>query len=70
MVKKDVVEMTLKEILEKEFGDDSSRILDEINQVYQDGVQGEALEMRINDVLKKAGKEPYMIRMSLVVAGG
>ncbi len=71
MVKKDVGKITLKEILQKQFGDDSSLILDEINQAYQKGVRGEALEKRVHDALKKAGKEPddQMI-LSLQVVGG
>ncbi len=71
MVKKDVEEITLKEILQKQFGDDSSLILDEINQAYQNGVQEEALEKLVNDALKKAGKEPVdQIMLSLQVVGG
>ena len=70
MPTKNVGEMTLKEIMQKQFGDDSSLILDEINRAYQDGVQGEALEKRINDALKEAGKEPYKLTMSVTVVGG
>jgi hypothetical protein len=71
MAKKNVGEITLKEILQKQFGDDSSRILDELNQAYQKGLQGEAFEKQVNDALKKAGKEPVdQMILSLQVVGG
>ena len=71
MSTKEVGEITLKEILQKQFGDDSSLILDEINQAYQKGVQEEDLQKLVNDALKKAGKEPVdSIVFSLQIIGG
>lgn len=70
MSTKNVGEITLKEILQKQFGDDSLLILDEINQAYQKGVQEEDLQKLVNDALTAAGKESYKLTLSVTIAGG
>ncbi len=50
--------MTVKEILEKKFGDEKSvKVMDRINHAYKNGTRGEIFDMHLNNVIKKEGPD-------------
>jgi hypothetical protein len=61
----DIGEVTVKEILEKQLGEEKAAgVLKEVNEAYQKGKRGEELQELFKDALKNEGLDPGDVKFT------